>query len=162
MLIKRSLILSTISSIYFLEEISEKSKNIFQFIIAYTIQNIHDFVCIYFIFIYIYSFFDNKHHVQINTLYTLIMFLFSIYKRCILTLMYNYVLDLSMCTRYIPIWQRLINIIITNHNNTFCIEEDKYKSTYMWLNDHIFQSGMMITLNMFWMMKKSGWIKNLR
>lgn len=137
-----------ISSIYFLPEIIIHSKNTRDLFISYVIQSFHDGVCFYFILVYFLALYNLFYYIQLNTLYTLIMVLFSFYKRCILTLIYNSILNLPACTRYIPVWQRLYNMFdsgirVCNNNN--------YQSTYLWLNDHIFQSGMMIIMNIRWL-----------
>lgn len=146
MLVKWGLFASCLTSMYYIDEIYVSSETFIHFFVAYLVQASHDWVCVYFVCIYFYAFYSPYYYVQLNLLYTRIMFLFSVYKRCILTLLYNHVLGLLMCTRYIPLWQRAVHIT----SSTLCVEDDRYKTTYLWLNDHIFQSCMMIFVNLFW------------
>jgi len=143
-----SLVSGSITCLYYASEIFTLSKNPLQFLVSYAIQSFHDAVCIYFILVFCLSYHSKTYYIQLNCLYTFIMFLFSIYKRCILTLLYNHTLGLPMCTRYVPIWQRIR--ILQNPLYQLC-QNDLYKSTYLWLNDHIFQSGMMILINLRWL-----------
>lgn len=49
----------------------------------------------------------------LNCLHGVIMMLFCYYKRCILTLLYNHVTGIDMCTRYIPLWRSVFLKSIT-------------------------------------------------
>lgn len=147
---KISLFGGSITGLYYLEEISKYSKNIPVFLASYFIVSLHDAVCIFFILTFLHAYHNISFFITLNVLYTFIMFLFSIYKRCVLTLLYNYVLGLPMCVRYIPIWQRIFSQV----SSSFCTNDDKYKTTYLWLNDHIFQSGMMLFMNTLWFLRR--------
>jgi hypothetical protein len=147
MFIKRCFHVACLTSLYYIDEIYVSSRTLVHFFLAYLVQALHDWVCLYFVCIYVYAFQKKTFYIQLNSLYTLIMFLFSVYKRCVLTLVYNYILGLPMCTRYIPLWQRLVHMT----SRTLCVEDDRYKTTYLWLNDHIFQSCMMILVNVYWL-----------
>ena len=143
-----SLVLGSITSVlYYGREIVELSPTIYIGISALVVQGLHDAVCIAFLLLYMYCVVrlrDYERLILLNGFYTIIMCLFSFYKRCILTLMYNDLLSLPECTRYVPIWRRIYNSV-----HPFVCDEEK--TTYLWLNDHVFQSGLMVVLNVRWL-----------
>lgn len=107
---------------------------------ALGLQALHDAVCILFFALYIHSFRNIVYLHLLNCLHGVIMMLFCYYKRCILTLLYNHVTGIDMCTRYIPLWQRAYNILSRPVGlQEICFLEE-YRTTYLWLNNHILQS----------------------
>lgn len=160
-MIKKSLFLGAITSLYFIPEIYKHSDNIIIFLFAYNIQIIHDAICILLILLISSCFKTHKNGdfeqsnniIYVNILHSTIMICFCYYKRCVLTLLYNYILDIDMCIRYIPIWQRIFNTIL-NNSELFCYEIEEYKNTYLWLNNHIFQSLLVLCSNIYFIANK--------
>ena len=146
-LIGKSFILGLLTSLFYLPDIYFLSYSKIQAIKAYSIQSLHDAICVYFLFLYTSSMFHMDHYVKVNALYAIIICLFSIYKRCILTVIYNSIMELPSCSRYIPIWQRFLNGY--ENETTVCFHDSMF-STHVWLKDHILQSSMMILLNCRW------------
>jgi hypothetical protein len=150
LLILRSFIIGCITSIYFIPEIVQYTpSSIFLFTTAFIIQGLHDGVCLLFFGLYINSFRDTLIYLHLlNCLHGVIMMLFCYYKRCVLTLVYNHVIGIDMCTRYIPIWQRFYNYITPQLVNETCFLDD-YRTTYLWLNNHILQSMLVFSTNVY-------------
>jgi hypothetical protein len=73
----------------------------------------------------------------------------------VLTLLYNHVMDFPMCRRYVPIWQRVFNHFLLASSPLTCPLEH-YRNTYMWLNNHILQSGLVWTICMWEILTKQG------
>lgn len=116
--IRLSLFIGFLSSFYFLEEIYNANPSSYVWIlkpVAFANQVVHDGVCVYFFCLTISSLWSLRNLLLLNVLHGLIMALFCYYKRCVLTLVYNYFLDLPMCSRYIPIWQRCFNMITVSN-----------------------------------------------
>lgn len=107
--IRPAIYFSFFSSLYFLKEIQENSTSIIIFVNAYLLQWVHDWICFIF-FNTIYSK-SVMNLLYLNILHSIIMIQFCYYKRCVITLMYNWMLNIPMCNRYIPIWQRCFNLI---------------------------------------------------
>lgn len=124
-------------------EIVERSPHVLVALAAVVIQSLHDAVCIAFFALYLSCLRDNRRVAVLNTFYTILMCSFSIWKRCVLTLAYNRVLGLPACTRYVPLWQRVYNSL-----PVATCADDPLRATYLWLNDHVFQSGLMVLLNL--------------
>ena len=147
-----SLGIGFVTSMYFFSEISQQSKGWGQALAGFFIQWIHDAVCLVFFAFFLQSFRSSFRGWQslllLNGLHGVIMILFCIYKRCVLTLLYNHVMDFPMCRRYVPIWQRLFNHFLLASSPLTCPLEH-YRNTYMWLNNHILQSGLVWTANMY-------------
>lgn len=145
-LLKNSFMISMLTSCYFIEEISTYAPSIVIYILAYIIQVIHDWICVCFIFLFFGSIYHQKisYLLLLNIFHSCIMILFCFYKRCVLTLLYNFILDIPMCNRYIPIWQRIFNLI---YDPQSCLNDDEYKMTYLWLNNHILQSFIVLLAN---------------
>jgi hypothetical protein len=147
-IIKQSLFLGFFSSLYFIQEISENVTNPFFRIFSLTIQTLHDAVCILFVILFFRTCYyrSNYYLLNLNMLHCIVMMLFCYYKRCVLTLLYNHTLGLDSCVRYIPIWQRLYNWLYVGE--TVCAT-DTYHNTYLWLNNHIFQSFIVFLTNLY-------------
>ena len=154
-------VLSAFTSSYYFVEIAQHHRLFYRTLLAILVQWAHDGVCVLFILLFCQSIYQILHRdnsidtraiVQLNALYTVIMFFFSIYKRCILTLWYNAILGLPVCTRYIPIWKRFMvyPVYVTCHyasNTTDTAPVTDIVATMSWLNDHILQSGLMVVVN---------------
>ena len=154
-----SLLIGFFSSFYFLEEIynaAPLSGAWFLKPTAFATQVVHDGVCVYFFCLTISSLWSLRNLLLLNILHGLVMALFCYYKRCVLTLVYNYLLDLPMCSRYIPIWQRCFNMMTAP---TVC-SLDSYRYTYLWLNNHIIQSMIVLLANLNTLTKTSNISKN--
>lgn len=145
-MISKLVVSSIFTSFYYIPEIYENANTIFIFGTSFGIQILHDFICFYFAYLLLFSMFYNSKLIELTLFYCSIMFLFSIYKRCVLTLLYNYILNIPSCTRYIPIWQRILKIIPVHCANN----DPAYNTTLSWLNDHILQSGAMLFINLRW------------
>lgn len=145
-----------ITSLYFLPEIIGHFKSFDKLILAYLVQGVHDGICILFLWLGISCFYDMRYIMYINTMYSLVMICFAFYKRCVLTLLYNHILDLPACNRYIPIWQRILDVLFYEPMKNQCRHDVNH--TYLWLNDHIVQSFFMLMINTFgiWKMKKKN------
>jgi hypothetical protein len=159
-LLKYSFGISVLTGCYFIDEIKTYSSSISTFFLAYIIQVFHDWVCVFFLLLFLYSFYYHNlsYILFLNILHSIIMILFCFYKRCVLTLLYNYLLDIPMCNRYIPIWQRVFNVL---YDTQSCIHHDEYKMTYIWLNNHILQSSIVLLSNIkyFCTDQKRRWYK---
>jgi hypothetical protein len=144
--------------LYFIEEISKNVSNPLLAIFSLTIQTLHDAVCILFVILFLRTCYyrSNYYLLNLNMLHCIVMMLFCYYKRCVLTLVYNYLLNLPMCSRYIPIWQRCFNMLTTP---TVCSLES-YRYTYLWLNNHIIQSLIVLLANLNTLSKNSNISKN--
>jgi hypothetical protein len=141
-----------LTAMYFLPEIFQNSRNSpIVFLTASGIQMVHDAVCVLFVGLFwnTVKFRSVYYLLILNMMHCIVMMLFCYYKRCILTLMYNHILDLEVCVRYIPIWQRF-------HNWVYPVAEkvcggfwegNQYQFTYMWLNNHILQSFIVFLTN---------------
>ena len=146
--IKIAICLSFLSSLYFINEIQKNSKSNIISINAYILQWFHDWICFIFFDLFIQSIYSKSiiNLIFLNILHSIIMIQFCYYKRCIITLIYNWMLDLPMCNRYIPIWQRCFNIIHDIHG--ICIL-DEFRMTYIWLNNQIIQSSIVLFSNIY-------------
>lgn len=142
------------TSLYFVPEIIEYSGSGYSspllFIGGLSVQALHDAVCIFFFVLFLGSFKKESFHplLALNCLHCIIMMLFCYYKRCVLTLLYNHMMGIDMCRRYIPIWQRVYNVFfhsLTGHE--VCIND--YRNTYLWLNNHILQSFLVFSSNAY-------------
>jgi len=123
-------------------EIVDRSPDLLVAVAAILVQSVHDAVCLAFFMLYLSCLRDSRHLAVLNAFYTLLMFSFSLCKRCLLTLAYNRLLGLPMCTRYVPLWQRFYN------STAASCADDPLRATYLWLSDHVFQSGLMVVLNL--------------
>lgn len=143
--ILKSYVLSLCTSLYFIPDIYFLSNTWSQCLLAYFIQSIHDWICIYFLWIYLFAYVDRSLYVRIHLLYLIILFSFCMFKQCILTILYNRLLELPSCSHYIPLWKRLF-LIHPKHQP--CVQ---HMTIHVWLDGHLFQSFMMILLNVWWM-----------
>jgi hypothetical protein len=145
---KQSLFLGFVSSLYFIQEIGKNVTNPLLGVFSLTVQTLHDGVCILFVLLFFKTCYyrSNYYLLHLNMLHCIVMMLFCYYKRCVLTLLYNYTLGLDSCVRYIPIWQRLYNWFSINQK--VCVA-DSYHNTYLWLNNHIFQSFIVFLTNWY-------------
>jgi len=141
-----SLKMGAISALYFIPEIMDHSRNnILVFISSFFIQAVHDGVCLLFLILFMNTLYHKNFQtlLHLNLLHCVIMICFCYYKRCVLTLLYNYILNIDMCNRYIPIWQRVYNRTLSK----YCMND--YTTTYLWLNNHILQSSMVLFSNLY-------------
>jgi uncharacterized membrane-anchored protein YitT (DUF2179 family) len=145
--IQRSLVIGTVTSLYFLPEVSRASVSFPFRVLAFVVQIMHDGVCMLFFELCVRSwqFPASESFLLLNVLHTVIMGLFCFYKRCILTLLYNHVLGIDMCRRYIPIWQRAANQLILSSSHCHV---DEWRTTYLWLNNHIIQTMLVGIINL--------------
>lgn len=145
-MIRPSLLLGTITALYFVPEILRYGHDAISIIVlAYFIQVLHDAVCVYLFALFLRCAYT-RHPVELcrlNIMHTIIVGLFCYYKRCVLTLCYNHVLGIEMCTRYTPIWQRTVNLI---GSSSSCPPES-WQTTYLWLNNHILQTILVLMAN---------------
>ena len=160
-MIKKSLWIGNITALYFLPEIyNHFHGNFFTFGVAFLLQAFHDAICIYFFLLCISCIRTNNQSyiLCLNILHTMIMGLFCFYKRCVLTLWYNQILNIDMCKRYIPIWQRSINFIYTSFmslsssnscKNLDGSDQQEWQLTYLWLNNHIIQTSLVGMVNIY-------------
>lgn len=150
----KSILLSVVTATYFIPEILEMKPSMEIMVKAYGIQVIHDGFCIFFFLLCLKSlrYPQSKYLLEMNILHCIVMALFCYYKRCILTLWYNAILGIYPCHRYIPLWQRTTNMMIPKT----CPEQ--WQSTYLWLNNHILQTGLVGFVNLFtWLRFHSCW-----
>jgi len=144
-MIRPSLLLGTVTALYFVPEIFQYSHHaVGTIVLAYLIQVLHDAVCVYLFALFLRCAYTRLpiDLCRLNIMHTIIVGLFCYYKRCVLTLWYNHVLGIEMCTRYIPIWQRTVNLI----GPSSCPPES-WQTTYLWLNNHILQTMLVLTAN---------------
>lgn len=147
-----SLVAGGFTSLYFIPEIMYYSSGFpLHIVTGFLVQTLHDAVCIFFFLLYIESF---RHDTMtpllaLNCLHCIIMTLFCYYKRCILTLVYNHMMGIEICQRYIPLWQRGYNLFFESlaAESSTCINE--YRNTYLWLNNHILQSLLVLSSNAY-------------
>ena len=145
-----SLLAGTLTSLYFVPEVQYYSTGFpLLFFIGMSIQAIHDAVCIFFFVLFVGSFRNDSVRplLTLNCLHCVIMTLFCYYKRCILTLLYNHLMGIEMCQRYIPIWQRGYNLFFKGVGQSICWSD--YRTTYLWLNNHILQSMLVFSSNAY-------------
>lgn len=104
---------SFLSSVYFVQEIKDNSSSIVIFTSAYLLQWFHDWICFIFFDLFLNAVYSKSiiDLIYLNILHAVIMIQFCYYKRCVITLIYNWILDIPMCNRYIPIWQRCFNLV---------------------------------------------------
>ena len=146
-----SLLAGTLTSLYFIPEILYYSSGFpLLFVGGFLVQTLHDAVCIFFFLLFMESFRNDTVTplLALNCLHCIIMTLFCYYKRCILTLVYNHMMGIEMCQRYIPIWQRGYNLLFENVGPPLCGGSD-YRTTYLWLNNHILQSMLVFSSNAY-------------
>lgn len=131
--------------------------------IAFLLHLVHDDICLFLpswftetLYLIMTSHTNRQKihfHVQtMNIMYGVVMTSFAYYKRCVLTLWYNHLLGLNMCRRYVPVWQRVLRMIHMIHvviGDTDTCQENPYMNTYLWLNDQILFSFMIVILNCF-------------
>ena len=147
-----SLFAGIVTSLYFIPEVRFYSTGFpLLFFIGLSIQALHDAICIFFFVLFVGSFRKNSVHtlLTLNCLHCVIMTLFCYYKRCILTLLYNHMMGIEICQRYIPIWQRGYNLLFQRliPDSSTCIND--YRNTYLWLNNHILQSMLVLSSNAY-------------
>ena len=147
-----SVVIGFVTATYFLPEIfTYASHSPLKILSGYLVQALHDAVCLLFFHLYLASFGrDVRFLLSLNCFHGIIMMLFCYYKRCILTLLYNHMMGIDMCHRYMPIWQRLYNFSFTTTPATCSL--DSYRNTYLWLNNHILQSGLVFSTNVYWLL----------
>lgn len=138
--------ISFLTSLYFVQEITENSSSMIIFTSAYLLQWFHDWICLIFFELCFHSFYYKSlmDLIYLNMFHSIIMIQFCYFKRCVITLMYNWVLDIPMCNRYIPIWQRFFNVV--SDIRGVCLSDD-FRMTYIWLNNHMIQSTMVLLSN---------------
>jgi hypothetical protein len=131
-MIRQSFMIASFTSLYYMPEIVANFSSFSSLVGATLVQILHDAICILFVIIIIDIFYRRslKQLLYLNIMHCSAMGLFAYYKRCILTLLYNELLSLPMCSRYIPIWQRFLTAISND-----CLAD--IETTYLWLNDHI-------------------------
>jgi hypothetical protein len=56
-------------------------------------------------------------------------------------------MGIEMCQRYIPIWQRGYNLFFEGTGQPLCGSD--YRTTYLWLNNHILQSMLVFSSNAY-------------
>jgi len=146
--IQNAITIGIFTSLYFIPEIYNRMTNPFWGICSYGIQVIHDAVCILFVILFLRTIRhrSNYYLINLNMFHCIVMMFFCYYKRCILTLIYNDLLGLETCERYIPIWQRGYNLI---HLDPQTCNKDTYHYTYLWLNNHILQSFLVFLTNLY-------------
>jgi hypothetical protein len=147
-ILKSSCITSSVTALYFIPEIIQYSESrISLFVGGFIVQALHDAVCIFFFLLFVSSFRARTclYLAYLNCLHGIIMMLFCYYKRCILTLIYNHMMGIEMCQRYIPIWQRFYNVVSLDHQTC----HNDYRNTYLWLNNHILQSLLVFISNVY-------------
>jgi hypothetical protein len=147
-----SLLAGAVTSLYFVPEVRYYSAGFpLHFFIGMSIQALHDAVCIFFFVLFVGSFRNDsvRSLLTLNCLHCVIMTLFCYYKRCILTLLYNHLMGIEICQRYIPLWQRGYNLFFESlaTESSTCINE--YRNTYLWLNNHILQSLLVFSSNAY-------------
>lgn len=143
----RSFLIGGATSLYYAPEIIAHFPSYTNLFLAMSVQATHDAVCIMFFLVFVRSMWTRSviDVLLINIMHCVAMALFAYYKRCILTLVYNDLLLLPSCTRYIPIWQRVLNYIYSEMDKSQCIND--YQNTYLWLNDHIIKSIIVCITN---------------
>lgn len=150
--IETSIFIGTISSLYYIPEIIAHFPSWTNLFLSILVQITHDAVCILFLIVFIRSIWTHSiiNVLFLNIMHCLAMALFAYYKRCILTLIYNDLLLLPSCRRYIPIWQRIINYLSSEMNtkDVQCVIIHDFHNTYLWLNDHIIKSIIVCIANM--------------
>lgn len=147
--IQTSFLIGAVSSLYYIPEIIAHFPCWSNLFLSVIVQITHDAVCILFLFVFIRSMWTHSvvKVLFLNIMHCIAMALFAYYKRCILTLVYNDLLLLPSCTRYIPIWQRIINYIEMDRKHVRCIIGHDFYNTYLWLNDHIIKSIIVCIAN---------------
>lgn len=153
--------LSFLTSLSFLPDIFAYAPSIGRGTVAFGIQVLHDYVCLLFPVLVLTNVYEKclwtriRNMQTINVLYTMVMACFSYHKRCFLTLWYNDLLGLDRCKRYIPVWQRLINYAsdaIRYDSSSTCTTmgiDNDYRNTYLWLNDQILFSLLIMCMNIY-------------
>lgn len=139
--------MASLTATHFLPEILSSGCRSMICTVAYGIQILHDGVCIYFFLVFLGCLRtrDPKTLCILNMMHCVIIGLFCYFKRCVLTLGYNHVLGIDMCTRYIPIWQRTANVAYRVMISS-CPAES-WETTYLWLNNHILQTVLVLVAN---------------
>ena len=141
-----SFALGGVTSIYYWPEIIARFSSAPVFFAGLSIQMIHDGVCFLFVALVMTSIWERSipKLLILNMIHCGAMGFFAYYKRCILTLVYNNLMGLPSCTRYIPIWQRCIHGFV----QTQCHDANNINNTYLWLNDHIIKSVIVCLANL--------------
>jgi hypothetical protein len=144
-----SFTIGLMTAVYFIPQIVQQLRTSPLLVTGcYLVQASHDAVCVLFFDLYLRSFgSDPRYLLCLNCLHGIIMMLFCYYKRCILTLLYNHMMGIDMCERYVPLWQRVVNLFMDASKEICPVES--YRNTYMWLNNHILQSGLVFSANIF-------------
>ena len=153
--------IACVTSIEYLPDIVSKSPTVLRGLLALAVHWIHDAICFLIPLLGCTCLLETNitrrtvKMLHINVWYTLVMTCFSYHKRCFLTLWYNALLNLDPCIRYIPVWQRLINHVshvIHYDGSSTCVSYDgfdaPYRHTYLWLNDQILFSSLILVLNL--------------
>jgi len=142
------LLVSVITSLGSVMMIVEEAPTVMRGALAFWVQVSHDYVCLmmpYAVGTSIIGAGDRRLVFLVNAAYTLVMACFSYYKRCVLTLWFNDLIMIDKCHRYIPVWQRIINKTTRIYEiGTMC----DYRSAYLWLNDQILFSLMIMLMNL--------------
>jgi len=149
---------SILSSLEFIPEIMHHAPGMMRGGLAFVVQVVHDYVCFLFPMLVISCMVERSVMIRmyrvhmINILYTMVMACFAYHKRCFLTLWYNDLLALDRCNRYLPIWQRVINHVsdVVRYDSVSTCDStlDDYRNTYLWLNDQILFSILILCMNL--------------
>lgn len=133
--IKDSIVIAIITSIYFIPEIKKNAKNLNLGALAFLIQVFHDVIKTLCIILFISTIRkkDVKLLILLNILIFLIIIPFCYYKRCVLTIWYNKILELDPCNRYLSLTERLVNIATLPFKKEKCTP-DLCKLSYSWLH----------------------------
>lgn len=80
----------------------------------------------------------------LNAVHGVVMTSFAYHKRCVLTIWYNTLLQIDPCNRYVPIWQRVADVLLEPSSScalTSGIHTD------VWLNNHILFATAVLVVN---------------
>lgn len=146
-LARRTVVAGTVTAVYFLPEIIDHADSVTVAFIAYFIQVFHDSIYIYYPLMCHKAFKHPASHefFMMNIIHSILLVLFCVYKRCVLTLYYNSLLGLDPCQRYTPNWQRVVNYYLSLSKH--CHVEE-WRNTYIWLDNHIIQTVLVGIVNL--------------
>jgi len=146
--IRYSIIIAIITSIYFISEIKKNAKNLNLGVLAFLVQVFHDVIrslCVILVIATIRKK-DVKLLILLNILTFLILIPFFYYKRCIVTIWYNNILELNPCNRYLSLTERILNIATLPFKKDEC-KADLCKLAFIWLNSSIPEMIFLLIVN---------------
>lgn len=148
-----SLYIGFIAALLFLSDIINSKVCVFRKILGFIIRYFHDFIITFYLLAIIILFykmivkkdFDLMLLLIVNIICFILILQFFIFKRCVLTIIYNKILKLPICKPYISIIGIIGNKMFNDMNCS--------KNFTRWINDNMINISMVLILNIVFLIK---------